>query len=86
MKLKDGFITYETGEEQVMVAAGRVRFSGLVRSNRTAAFIINALKTETTQEAIVAAMLEKYDAPRDVIARDVEKVIEQLKSIDAIQE
>ena len=86
MKLKDGFITYETDGEQVMVSAGSVHFPGLVRSNKTAAFIIGCLKTETTAEAIVSAMLEQYDAPRSVIARDVEAVLEKLRSIGALDE
>ena len=86
MKLKNGFITYETGAEQVMVSAGSARFSGLVRSNKTAAFIIDCLKEETTIEGIVAQMAEKYDAPRDVIARDVEKVLAQLRVVGALDE
>lgn len=31
MKLKDGFITHETGGEQIMVSAGETKFSGLVK-------------------------------------------------------
>ena len=55
MKLKDGFITYEANGEQMMVAAGHVGFHGMVRGNRTAAFIIDCLKEETTQEATAEA-------------------------------
>jgi hypothetical protein len=86
MRLTEGFITHETGGEQIMVSAGAVSFSGLVRSNRTAAFIVDQLKTETTKEQIVAAMAAKYDAPEDVIARDVEAVLEKLRSIGALTE
>lgn len=86
MRLKDGFITHETDGEQIMVASGKVRFAGLVRSNETAAFIVNSLKTETTKEAIVDAMAAKYDAPKEIIARDVEKILGQLKSIEALDE
>ena len=86
MKLKDGFITYEMNGEQVMVSTGDVKFAGLVRSNKTAAFIVDCLKKETTKEAVVAAMTAKYDAPAEVIAADVEMIVEKLKSIGAIQE
>lgn len=44
MRLKDEFITYETDGEQIMVAAGTDSFSGLVRSNETAGFIVECLK------------------------------------------
>ena len=86
MKLKNGFITHEMGEQQVMVAAGDAQFSGLVRSNKTAAFIVDCLQEETTKETIVNAMIEKYDAPKDVIERDVEEILDKLRSIGALDE
>lgn len=84
MKLKDGFIAHEMGEQQVLVAAEGVSFNGLVRSNKTAAFIVDCLGKETTKEEIVDAMIEKYDAPKDVIERDVETILDKLKSIGAL--
>lgn len=86
MRLKDGFITHMTGDEQIMVGAGGMEFAGLVRSNRTAAFIVDCLKTETTAEEIVEAMARRYDAPREVLARDVERILEQLRGIGAIHD
>ena len=86
MKLKQGFITHNMGGEQVMVGTGAVSFSGLVRSNETAAFIVDRLKKETTKEEIVDAMLQEYDAPREVIERDVEKILQTLRSIGALDE
>lgn len=86
MKLKQGFITHNMGGEQVMVGTGAVSFSGLVRSNETAAFIVDHLKKETSREEIVDAMLKEYDAPREVIERDVEKILQTLRSIGALDE
>ena len=82
MKLKDTFVTQEMDGEQVMVEAGG--FAGMVRSNVTAAFIIDQLKTETTKEAILDAMCKKYDAPRAVMAEDVDMVLANLKKIGAL--
>lgn len=86
MKLKDGFITRQTDGEQIMVAVGDVGFAGLVRSNKTAAFIVDCLKSETTKESIVDAMSKKYDAPKDVLDRDVEGILAKLRSIGALDE
>ncbi|MBQ7433598.1 MAG: PqqD family protein [Lachnospiraceae bacterium] len=86
MRLKEGFITHETNGEQVMVGTGKANFSGLVRSNATAAFIVDTLKTDTTKEEIVKAMAAKYDAPQEVIEKDVERILETLRGIGAIQE
>ncbi len=87
MKLKTGFITHNVGKEQMMVAAGPAgkTFHGLVRSNETAAFIVNCLKKETTEEAIVDAMLEQYEAPRERIAGDVHRIVEKLREIGALE-
>ena len=85
MKLKKEFITHTSGDEQLMISAGG-SFNGMVRSNKTAAFIIDLLKEDTTKEEIVDKMLEVYDAEREVIAADVDKVIDALLSIGAIDE
>lgn len=86
MKLKSSFITHEVANEHITVATGNADFSGLVRSNATAAFIIEALKEETTPEAIAEAICEKYDAEKAVVLADVLGVIEKLKGIGAIDD
>ncbi|MBQ8879840.1 MAG: PqqD family protein [Clostridia bacterium] len=85
MKLKESFIKYNTGSEQIMVS-GDGDFNGMVRSNRTAAFIIDLLSRDITRDGIISAMLEKYDAPRDMIERDVDKILLALRGIGAIDE
>lgn len=85
MKLKSSFITHSSGNEQIMVSVDG-SFSGMVRSNSTAAEIINLLATEITKESIVDAMLERYDAEREVIERDVDRVLDSLRSIGALDE
>lgn len=85
MKLKENFVTYDSDGERIMVATGGV-FSGLVRSNKTAAFIVEQLKTETTQQKIVDNVLEKYEADRAAVEADVAKIIEKLRSIGALDE
>ena len=86
MKLRPGFITQDIDDTQFLVPVGGEVFSGIVRSNRTAAFIVDCLKEETTPESIVDAMLARYDAPREVIAADVAEILDKLRSIDALEE
>lgn len=85
MKLKKEFITHMDGDQQMMVDTS-AKFSGLLRSNKTAAEIIEMLKTDTTEEKIVAAMQKKYDAPVDTLKADVHRVIETLRNVGAINE
>lgn len=86
MKLKDDFITQDIDDTQFLVPVGAEAFSGIVRSNKTAAFIVNCLKEETTETAIVDAMCARYDAPRKTIAADVAVILNKLRSINAIEE
>lgn len=86
MRLKQEFITQEIDGEQIMVPSGETGFYGLVRSNETAAFIVNCLKQDTTKEQIVDAMFNRYDASRDVVEKSVENVLNKLIKIGAIDD
>lgn len=86
MKLKKEFILHETDDEQIMIAVGNAAFTGLVRSNKTAAQILNCLKQECSKEQIVEKMNEKYDMSKEIIATDVEDILDKLKKIGALEE
>ena len=86
MKLKPEFISHTIDDTQYLVGVGSSAFHGIVRSNETAAFIIDCLKNDTTAEKIADALFEQYDAPKDVLAADVEKVLNALRGIDALDE
>ena len=57
-----------TDGEQILLDTSS-SFEGLIRNNKTAAYIVECLKEETTQEKIVEAMFEKYDARRMYLQR-----------------
>ena len=78
--------TIEIDGKQVMIDLDKGGFKGIVRSNATAAFIIDQLKTETTRDEILSKMAERYDAPRDVMGRDLDAVLTRLKGIGALEE
>ena len=86
MKLKSSFITQDIDGTQFLVAVGAGDFNGIVKSNKTAAFIVDCLKKETTEEEIVETMLKEYDAPRETIEKDVKTVLDTLRSVHALEE
>ena len=86
MKLREDFIVQDIDDAQFLVPVGAEAFSGMVRGNKTAAFIVNCLKEETTEAAIIDSMCRKYDAPRATIAADVAKALKILRSVNAIEE
>ena len=65
MKLNSGFISHYDGENKLLVSTGATSFSGLVRSNPTASFIIECLENETNEDEIVAKMQAKWDVTDD---------------------
>ena len=77
MKLKDGFITYNTGGEDLLVATGEAgkSFNGIVRNNETAAFIAELLKNEITEDEIVNKILETYKVDEKTARNDVNKLL-----------
>ena len=85
MKLKDTFITHMSNGEQILVDVSG-QFSGLIRNNGSAAYIVDCLKSETTVEEIVNKMNEEYDASKEVLEKAVNDVIAKLKSAGAIDE
>lgn len=86
MKLNKGFITHDDGDQKLLVSTGAVKFSGLVRSNETAGFIISCLENDTTEAEILAKMQEKFNGPKELMERDIKKIIDQLRQIGAIDD
>lgn len=86
MRLKDGFILYDTEDTHILVPIGGQSFKGIVRSNDTAAFILNLLKEETAPENMRDAVMKKYGIDRERAEVDVTKVLQQLREIEALQE
>lgn len=86
MKLNPQFLTHETKGEHITVSTTGTKFNGLIRSNPTAAFIVESLKSDTTESEIVDKMLAKYDVDRATVEKDVADIISKLRSIGAVVE
>jgi hypothetical protein len=87
MKLKKGFVTHTVAGTQVMVAVGPSAdiFQGIARSNKTAAFIVDCLRQETTEEEITKRMTETYDVDAETAASGVKKILGKLEEIGALE-
>ena len=86
MKLRKEFITYDSGSESMLIPTGSAGFAGLVKGNKTLGAILELLKNDTTEEAVIAAMKARFDAPEAIIARDVKKALSELRRIGALEE
>ena len=86
MRLKDGFLVHSGGSESFLIPSGAVSFSGLVRGNAVLGVLLSKLEKGATREELVAALAAEYDAPVDRLRADVDKLLTELRSIDALEE
>lgn len=73
MKIKDGFMLRQFGEDYIVVAVGddAEDFNKLITLNSVGAYIYNLLNNDMTYEEIVSAVLEKYEADRKTVENDI---------------
>lgn len=88
MKIKEGFVLEKVGSSYLAVAVGAAakNFQGLIRTNETGAFMWNIVKdNDKTAEELVEALSIEYDAPRDVLLRDVLSFEKQLREAGILE-
>ena len=84
MRLKREYIARTAGNETMLVSAGGTGFAGMVRGNKTLGAILDLLREETSEAQIIEAMKQRFDAPEELIARDVKTALAELRKIGAI--
>ena len=88
MKLKYNFVTNEVADKIVAVAVGGdlEKFNGFIKMNDTGAYIFNMLKSDVTEEEIVAAMKKDYeDAAEEEIRETVSEFVGKLKEAGVLE-
>lgn len=87
MKLNPKFLTHETKGEHYIISTSDTKFKGIVKNNETAAFIVECLKADTTENAVVDKLMAEYKgADRQTVERDVNNILDKLRSIGALDE
>ena len=88
MKLNKNFLVHNSGGEAMLVPTGKADFSGIVRGNKTFGAILELLSSNTdiTEDALIEAMKERFDAPAGVIERDVQSALTELRKIGSIDD
>ena len=82
MKLKYDFLIQQVADDFVAVAVGdgATEFNGLVRLNKTGRDIFELLQQGLDENAIVAALFEKYDASEELLREKVQEFTSQLSA------
>lgn len=87
MKIKNGFVVRTIAGKNVVVALGAASrdFKGIIELNDTAKFIWDKLALGAEKKDIVEGLSEAYDAPIELIERDVDNFIEKLQGVNVLE-
>ncbi|MBQ9227397.1 MAG: PqqD family protein [Eubacterium sp.] len=87
MKLKKGIVLGNVDGNSFAIATGKMasKLNGIINNNKTAATIFELLQTEQTEDSLVDAMYEKYDAPKEVIRADVKEILEKMQALGILE-
>lgn len=86
MKINKEYVITTLSDETILVPVGDENeyFSGVVRTNETAAFLIELLRKDTTEEELVSALLNEYDVDRATAEKHVHEILKKLREMKAI--
>lgn len=84
MKIKQGYIVRRVADTFVALSVGAENEGRVVRMNATGAFIWGLLAEETTEDAVVNALVEKYQIDRETAEKSAKDFIEMLRKEDLL--
>ena len=81
MKIKDGFLLRQFGEESIVVAVGEGSedFNKLITLNSVGAFIFEKLGNDISREELIESVIDRYDIDKETAERDTDAFIGKLK-------
>ena len=89
MKIKSGFILRTIAGCNVVVTVGKrtLDFNGMINLNETGAFLWKQLEHETTEDALVLAVLENFEEVDEETARSsIREFLDTLRESGCIDE
>lgn len=79
MKLKAGLILRQVAGETVVIPSGNeLDLNMMITLNETGKFLWEHMEQETTQEALVEAVLAEYDVDKESAAKHVAAFVKKL--------
>ena len=80
MKVKDSFILREVaGQNVVLPMDGDIDMNTMITLNGTGAFLWERLQSDTSEDALVAALLAEYDVDEKRARESVQRFIRTLE-------
>ncbi len=74
MKIKNGFVLRRFADQWLAVSADELADTRntLISLNKTAAFVWEQMQTDTTRDALITALTDRFDVDETVAAADVD--------------
>jgi hypothetical protein len=87
MKLKKEIVLGHIDGKDFAIATGKLskKLNGIINNNNTANYIFELLQKEQTEDSIVDALYDRYDAPKEVIRADVKEILEKMKELGILE-
>ena len=88
MRIKKGYLLRLVGNQNVVVAIGEesLKFNGMLRLNHTATYMWELLIEGSSEEELINAIHDRYDADIDTIKKDVTQFIVKLQEAKVIED
>ncbi len=88
MKLKYDFHVRQIAGEYILIPVGSdaLAFSGMVSTNEVGAAICEALRQETTYEAILDGLCHEFEVERQTAEEDLDEFLNRLRKVSLLEE
>lgn len=88
MKIKDGYILKKVAGENIVIATGdaRLSFNGIITFNEVGAEVFTRLDGSHSVGEIAEELSSVYNAPREIIEADVNKLVEKMRNQGLLEE
>ena len=79
MKLKEGFLMRSVAGQTVVLPSGdELDLNMMITLNETGAFLWERLQNETTEDALVSALLAEYEVDEETARKAVQAFVQKL--------
>ncbi len=88
MKLKYDFHIRQIADEYILIPMGSsaLTFSGMVSTNEVGAAICEALKQETTYDAVLEYICQEFSVEKETAKTDLDEFLARLRKIGILSE
>ena len=87
MKIKENYVMREVAGQAIVIAIGEEsgRFKGMINLNRAGRDVWTCLKNGMDLNETVKEIVDKYEVDSNIVAQDVEKMVDKLYKVGVLE-